>query len=223
VVPNALAPGETKITQNERPNHMSEFHYIDVVKLGINAANARVPRLQKSAINEFGDMLSLMVTAGEFVIDGDDALTAEGQNVEQLLDHLISTRPHWEVPATVVDAADVTWTSGDLTLQGKRWKELRAFLGSDAATNAAMAAEAELYGARPGSTKKGVRPGDVLPKAVDHANALSPSNPWNPKSKYTPQEALAEQTRLLKALGTPACVSMAAACGVSVFGVPLKK
>jgi hypothetical protein len=198
---------------------MAEYHYIDVVKKGITAGHVRDPRLQKSAIAEFGRFLSDEVNAGEWSQDGDEAINSKGQNVEEYLDHLISTRPHWLVPATVVDAADDTWTSGDLTKQGKRWKELRAFLGNDNSTNAAMAAEAALYGAVPGSKKIGVKPGTQ--KSDPDVKEAGPSNPWSSKWRGTPAEALTEQTRLIR-LGSKVATNMAKAAGVSVFGTKLK-
>src|SRR5437868_806734 len=137
---------------------MAEYNYTDVVRLGINAANARVPRLQISASREFGEMLSREVAAGEWVQDGEQVINSVGQPPEQYLDFLISSRPHWEVPATVVDAGDDVWTSGSLTKQGKRWRELKAHLGSDAAADKALAEEAALYGVVPGSTQIGVKP-----------------------------------------------------------------
>jgi hypothetical protein len=204
---------------------MAEYNYTDVVRLGINAANVRVPRLQKSACSEFGEMLSREVAAGEWSQDGQQVINSTGQNPEQYLDSLISTRPHWEIPATVVDAADDTWTSGSLTKQGARWRTLKAYLGSDAAADKALAEEAALYNTVPGSTKIGVKPGDVEKESDGKTGSPSPSNPWNQNknSRFTPAEAEAEKARLLKTLGTKACASLAAACGVTVLGAPLRK
>jgi hypothetical protein len=199
------------------------YDYIDVVKLGINAGNARVPRLQKSAIIEFSQVLSREVAAGEWQQDGEGALNSAGQNVEQYLDHMISTRPHWEVPATVVDAADDTWTSGDLTKQGKRWNELKRFLGSDAATNAAINAEAALYGTKMGSTKKGTKPGDKKSDGDADLKSAGPNNPWSEKYRGTPQEADAEKARLIRTLGTKGAASIAKAAGYTVLGAKIAK
>jgi hypothetical protein len=49
------------------------------------------------------------------------------------------------------------------------------------------------------------------------------SNPWSDKSHGTPEEALAEQTRLLRTLGTKPCATMAAAAGKTVLGAPLRR
>jgi hypothetical protein len=196
---------------------MPDFHYVDVVRLGINAANARDPRLQKSAIAEFGEILSHEVTAGEWQQDGDSAVNSHGQDVEQYLNHLVSTRPHWEIPATVIDAADTTWLDGSLTAQGKRWRELRAFLGNDAATNAALAAEAALYGATVGSTKKGVKPGTIPADVSD-----KPDNPWSAAyaKRKGPQAAREEQLRII-ATNTGLARSLAKSANVRIDGGPL--
>jgi len=201
---------------------MAEFVYPDTVKRVIQAASARVPRLQPSFIKEIGEVVSQQVTAGDW--PGDEAgnpLNSAGQNPEDFVDHYTSTRPHGEIPAVLADPADDTWTSGSLTKQGKRWRELKAYLGSDKAADEAMAEEAARYGTVPGSTKPGVKPGEK--QADEKSSAPSPSNPWNPKTKFTPQEALAEQKRLLRTLGAEACIREAAKCGVSVFGVPLRR
>jgi hypothetical protein len=199
---------------------MSEFRYIDTVKLGLNAANARVPRLQISAIKEFGELLSREVTAGEWVQDGETVINAAGQSPEQYLDHWVSTRPHALIPAVLVDAADDTWTSGNLTKQGARFRELKSFLGSDKAADKAMAEEAALYGAVPGSTKKGVKPGS---EREEKPGSVSPNNPWSDKFHGTPQEALAEQTRLIRTLGTKGSASIAKAAGYSILGAKIAK
>ena len=193
------------------------YEYLDVVKLGLNAANARTERMQKSAIAEFGRILSSEVTAGEW----SEGLNSAGQNVEELLDHMISTRPHWLIPATVVDAADTTWLDGSLAAQGKRWKELRAFLGNDASTNAAMAAEAALYGATMGSTKPGTKPGT---KAADE-KPVAANNPYSPayEKRHGIEAAYAERARIMKSpLGIKGATALAKAVGCSVTGARLK-
>lgn len=193
------------------------YEYKDVVKLGLNAANARTERMQKSAIAEFGRILSSEVTAGEW----SDGLNSAGQNVEEYLDHMISTRPHWLIPATVVDAADTTWLDGSLAAQGKRWKELRAFLGSDAAANAAMDAEAGLYGATMGSTKPGTKPGTTAAAA---AAPVAANNPFSVAyvKRHGIEAAYAERARLMKTLGIKRCTDLARAVGLSVTGAKLK-
>jgi hypothetical protein len=197
---------------------MSEFNYIDVVKLGLNAANARTPRMQKSAIAEFGRILSQEVTAGEWSADGDRMLNSAGQTVEEYLDFLISTRPHWLIPATIVSSQDTTWLDGSLAAQGKRWKELRAFLGNDAATNAAMNAEAALYGAKVGSTVPGRKPGT---KATADEKPVAANNPYSDAyaKKHGIEAARAEIGRIMKSpLGIKGATALAAAVGCFVTG-----
>jgi hypothetical protein len=216
--------GKKLAPSNEEETPMSTFQYIDVVMLGINAANARVPRLQKSAIAEYGAILSREVTAGKWQQDGEQAINATGHNPEEYLDFLISTRPHWPIPATVVDAADDTWTSGNLSKQGNRWRELKAYLGSDEAADKAMAEEAALYGVKPGTTQKGVKPGTVddTGKTSAPSTGLS-SNPWA-GDKFNGNEAAraAKMTSIIKQ-GTKFAASMAACAGKTITGAPLKR
>jgi hypothetical protein len=206
---------------------MPEYKYFDVVKHGVNAARVRDPRLQDGVANEFAGMLSAEVARDEWTqIDG-TAVNVKGMSVEQYLDHLVSTRPFWLVPATVVDAADTTWTSGSLAEQGKRWRELRDYLGSDKAADKALREEAAIYNTVPGSTKPGIRPGYAEKKKAGQAFGREDgpplsSNPWSDTYRGTPQEALAEQTRIIKT-GSERARTMAKACGVSVFNVPLRK
>jgi hypothetical protein len=204
---------------------MAEYPFFDVVKAGIDAANVRVPRLQKGVANEFGAMLSDQVKRSEWTrLDG-SAVNLVGQDVYQYLDHCVAARPFWLVPATVVDAADTTWLEGSLEAQGKRWRELKAFLGSDAATNAAMAAEAALYGVKPGTTQKGTKPGTRKPD--DSSGAPPPHrNPWHPDFPGSPEDRLAAQTSILTMKnggGSKAARDLAFAAGVTISGQPLKR
>lgn len=200
---------------------MADYIYIDVVKLGIDAGHARVPRLQKSAVNEFGEMLSREVKAGQWTRDGDEALNAEGLTVEAYLDVLLSTRPHWAVPAVLVDAADETWLSGSLTKQGARWRELKAYLGSDKAADEAMAEEAARYGVTPGSTKKGIVPGSESDDK-DNKQKAGGSNPWSDKWTLSEQAREEKIASIIRGLGTKAAASMAASAGTTI-GRPLRK
>jgi hypothetical protein len=207
---------------------MPEYKYPDVVRLGINAANARVPKLQKSVAAEFGAMLSKEVADGEWNMFDGQAIHSKGQNHEEYLEFLITNperpRPHWEeppLPPSATDAADETWTSGNLSMQGKRYNELKKFLGSDAATLAAINAEAALYGTKMGSTKPGTKPG-TKPAAGNGDGAPNPyTNPWSPKFKGTPEEAVTAQLRIIKS-GAKLAENLARSAGVSVFGRPLK-
>jgi hypothetical protein len=197
------------------------YNYPDTVRLAINAANARTPRLQPSAVREYGEMISKEVANGDWHLLDGVPVNPAGQNVEESLDFVVSSRPHWEVPATVVDAADDTWTSGNLSKQGKRYKELKAFLGSDAATIAAINAEAALYGTQMGSTKPGIKPGTKPDKIGDDGSPSPFTNPWSKQFKGSHEEAIAQQGRIIKS-GSKLAENLARAAGVSIFGRPLK-
>jgi hypothetical protein len=198
----------------------AKYEYVDVVRLGINAGNARIPRLQRSAVTEFGELLSIEVQRGEWSQDGHSALNAVGQSPEQYLEFVLTTRPHWEIPATVIDAADDTWTSGSLAKQGERWRTLRAHLGSDAVTNAAMAEEAAAYGARFGSTVKGVPPGSA--KGEEKPAAGLSSNPWSDRFNGSEEQRLAKMASIIKT-GTKFASDMARSAGKTITGAPLKR
>jgi hypothetical protein len=94
---------------------MSDYRYLDFVKHVLVAANARIPRLQKSAITEIGEFASLEVKRGNVVQDGDLIMTADGYTAENFVDNIVSTRPHMEVAPEVVEVTDQTWLSGSLT------------------------------------------------------------------------------------------------------------
>jgi hypothetical protein len=201
-----------------------EYRYLEVVKIGLAAAQARVPRLQASAIAEFGDILSRQVARGDWVQVGEDIVTAQGQDVIGVLEEMLATRPHWLVPAEVVDAQDDVWTSGNLEKQGQRWKEIRAVFQpgreGDALATKALREEAALFGTVPGSTKPGVKPGE---KAVEDVPTKIPgaNNPYSDAFRGTPAEKTARIASLIKSGGTKLAASLARAAGKTVTGEPL--
>jgi hypothetical protein len=81
------------------------------------------------------------------------------------------------------------------------------------------------WGTDPAKMLPGTRPGYVKEKkSGDKPDGPSArSNPWSDKWDGTPAGAEVEKGRLLRALGTKACGAMAAACGVSVLGAPLRR
>src|SRR5579863_10235884 len=99
-----------------------EYTILNVPLVGRNLAASRSPRLQPSVPAEYGDMLSREVQMGEWTVDPENGepLNAKGQTIKDHLEFCISTRPHWLLPAILEDEADEVWTSGNLTLQGKR-------------------------------------------------------------------------------------------------------
>ncbi|UGA43741.1 hypothetical protein HU230_0036760 [Bradyrhizobium quebecense] len=195
------------------------FEYLDIPRLATNAARAYVPRLQDSAIAEFSQRISEEVARGLWIQDGPNAIGPEGRNIEEYVEHLVSTRPHWLVPAVETsEDVDNVWTSGSLTKQGERFRELRRFLGNDKAANAALAEEAALYGTTPGSTKPGVKPGPVDEKAK--AKADQANNAYSPAFKGDRSAKIAS---MIKGMGAKTVAEIAAAAGCRIDGSPLRK
>jgi hypothetical protein len=199
------------------------YEYIDVVKVAIETANAHIPRLHKSAIAEIGEIFSAEVTRDSWGNYSGESLNRQGETIAEHIETLVAARPHSIIPPEVVSAGDSTWLEGSLAAQARRWKEIRSVLGDDASTNAALAAEAALYGTTVGSTKPGVKPG--AKPAYDPASKISPNNPWSASyaTRVGPDAAEKEKARLLRVLGTKACISLAASAGVTVLGAPIKK
>jgi hypothetical protein len=199
-----------------------EYRYLEVVKLGLAAAQARVPRLQPSAIAEFGDILSRQVARGDWVQVGEDVVTSQGQDVIGVLEEMLATRPHWLVPVEVADVQDDTWTSGDLGKQGQRWKEIRAVFGpgkagDDLATKA-LREEAALYGTVPGSTVPGIKPGE---KAADIDQDAPSKNPWSPSYSGSEEARQLHIQRIIKS-STRLAASLAKSAGRTIDGKPLQ-
>lgn len=193
------------------------YRYVDVVRLAHDACQARIPQMQKSAIDEFCENISHEVTAGKWTANGsDNALNAEGQDVERYLDICISTRPHWLIPEVVTVASDDTWTSGNLTKQAARWKELFAVLGDKGATDRAMAEEAARYGTAVGLTKPGVVPGAAAPQSEKSDNRQNP---------YTlPLNDPRRQERIIALMRNPTlAANLAKSAGFTIDGRPLKR
>jgi len=198
-----------------------EYKLFNIPLLARNLMASRQPPVQPSVPPEFSDDVSRNIS--DWSIDNGEPLNSKGQTLPEFADFWLSSRPHCLVPAAVIDVQDETWLSGNLDKQGERWKQLREFLGSDAATNAAIKAEAELYGAKFGSTQKGRKPG-TKPEA-DSADKGGPNNAWSEAyaKRHGQDAAYAERARLMRTLGLKACTSMAAAAGRTITGAVLKK
>jgi hypothetical protein len=199
---------------------MPEFKYVDVVRLAVSAAHARIPRLQKGVANTIAEEVSAQVARGDWI----DGLNKQAQTPEQFVDFYVSSRPYTEIPATVIDTQDDVWTSGSLKRQGERYRELLAYLGNEKLATAALAEEAKLYGAAVGSTKPGVKPG-TKPAGQASGREDGPpmsSNPWSDTYRGTPEQALAEQTRIIRT-GSERARTMAKAAGKTVLGFPLTR
>jgi hypothetical protein len=203
---------------------MPEYEILKIPMVARNLAASRTPRLQPSVAAEYGDMVSGEVARGDWSIDPQDgeAINSKGQKIADHLEFCLSTRPHWLVPATLADPADDTWTSGSLTKQGARLKQLRAFCGSDQAALVLLTEEAARFGVKPFTTEKGEK---LSEKAPQGAKRVSGSNPWGDAYvKANGQEAAyAERARLMRTLNLKACTALAAAAGYTVTGAKLKK
>jgi hypothetical protein len=204
---------------------MSDYKYLDWVKMVLVAANARVPRLQKSAITEIGEFASRAVARGDIVQAGDDIMTADGKTPENFVDDIVSTRPHMEVPPEVVEVTDQTWLSGSLTEQGIRYNQIRAVFGKGKAGDdlaaAAFATEAALYGTKPGSIRPGIAPGTKV--EVEAGAAPKGSNPWIKDQWRGTEEARIKKIESIIMLDTAMAARMAnKEAGVSISGQPLR-
>jgi hypothetical protein len=207
----------------KRKNSMSEVTYrvLEVPMLGRNVAASRNPRLQSSVPAEYGEMLSREVAAGEWSVNPEDgeALSATGQSLQEHLEFTISTRPHWLVPEVLADEADEVWTSGNLTLQGKRLQQLEKFAGSRAAALVLLNEEAARYGVKPFTTQVGTKPGEERKGHADQGNLTS--NPWSKDFRGDEASREARIASIFKQ-GTKLAAALARAAGTSI-GRPLRK
>lgn len=200
---------------------MVEYAILNVPLVGRNLAASRAPRLHPSVPAEYSDMLSREVQAGEWIVDPENGepLNAKGQNLQQHLEFTLGTRPHWLVPEVLEDEAEAVWTSGSLTLQGQRLKQLENFAGSKAAALVLLREEAERYGVKPFTTEKGVRPGEERKGPADQANLST--NPWS-KDFRGDEAARAAKIASICKQGTKLADALAKAAGTTI-GRPLRK
>ena len=98
----------------------------------IDIASLRTPRMQASAIRDFGDHLSWMVASDMWVVNPatGEPLSHEGKTLEEVLEAWLATRPHALAPVELVDSSGDCWREGNITKQGQRLRELEAFTGS---------------------------------------------------------------------------------------------
>jgi hypothetical protein len=198
-----------------------EYKYLEVVPLSVGAARARVPRLQDSAINEFGEFISKSVARGEWhQVDDENIINAQGQDAKGVLEEWLIPRPHALVPEVVIDAQDDVWTSGSLAKQGERWNQLRAMyapgdMGNKLADKA-LAEEAALFGTKPGSTKPGVAPGT---KPANTDPMAGQNNPYSEFWKFGEQAREAKIQSLIKS-NTKLAASLARSCNKTITGQP---
>jgi hypothetical protein len=186
-----------------------EYVYVDAVKLGIDAATARRPRLQVSAIQEFGDILSASVSRHDWVqVPGEGVIHSTGQTIFDFLEEQLKTRPHWLVPKPVTDGADECWIDTSLAKQGARHQHYKQVLGSDKAAEKAMAEEAAAYGCVPGSLKQGTKPNSEKKAGAtsDHSKNPFHKSAWN----------ISKQGQLISALGFDKASAIAKSVGVKI-------
>jgi hypothetical protein len=198
----------------------------DPVKLLIDAARARRPRMYPSAIEEAGSMTSTGVANGDWTQGPDGPLDSFGDDPVQHLERLIvgpPARPHWLVPAEVEDVLDEVWTSGNLTLQGNRHRTLAASLG-DAKATAIMKEEATLYGTSFGSKTPGVAPNSKEAKEAANKKPVEnlSTNPWSASFSGTEEQRATRIAGVIKAGGTKFADQLARAAKTTV-GKPLRK
>jgi hypothetical protein len=203
---------------------MPDYAILKAPLLGRNLAASRTPRLQPSVPAEYGDILSREVAMGEWTVDPENGepLNSKGQSIKDHLEFAISTRPHWLLPAVLEDDADEVWTSGNLTLQGKRLKQLEEFSGSKAAALVLLTEEAERYGVKPFTTAKGVKPGDDANKGHDKKpEGNLTTNPWSQNFRGDEATRTARIASICKQ-GTKLADALAKAAGTTI-GKPLRK
>ena len=199
-----------------------EYRIFNIVKTGTDLMSARVPRVQPSATAHFGDHLSWMVGADMWCIDpvSGNPLSYEGKTIEQVLEEWLSTRPHALMPVALEDTSGECWREGNLTKQAQRFKELRAFTGSDAAAMILFTEEAAAYGVKPGSTEKG----EKIVKGADKKSAGSSSNPWD-QEHWRGGDETARQAKMQSIIrnSTAMARTMAKSAGRKIDGSPLGK
>jgi hypothetical protein len=125
------------------------------------------------------------------------------------------------------DEADDTWTSGNITKQGARLKQLQKFTGSEKAALVLLTEEAERYGVKPFTQQIGVKPGSVGDKTTEKKAQEKPAenlslNPWSKHFRGDEQTREARIASILKVSGTKLAENLARAAGTSVLR-PLRK
>ncbi len=192
---------------------MVEYAILNVPLLGRNLAASRSPRLQPSVSEEYGDMLSNEVARGDWTVDPENGqpLNSKGQTIADHLEFTLKTRPHWLLPVVLEDEADAVWTSGNLTKQGERLRQLEKFCGSKAAALVMLNEEAERYGVKPFTTQIGTKPGaSGEKKSGDEGNATT--NPWS-KNFRGDEAARAARINSIIKTGTKFADALARAAG----------
>jgi hypothetical protein len=197
------------------------YEILNVPLLGQNLAASRTPRLQPSVPSEYGSFLSAEVARGAWTVDEvGEPLSAAGQTIAQHLEFYLSTRPHCLMPSVLVDDADETWTSGSITKQGARLRQLEKFCGSTAAALILLTEEAARYGLKPFTTQIGVKQGEGGDKKkTDERDATN--NPWSASFRGD-EAARAVRIDQICKTGTKFAHDLAKAAKTTI-GKPLRK
>jgi hypothetical protein len=202
------------------------FGILNVVPKGRNMIASRTPRVQPSVPEEYAEFLSNEVEHGNWSVDpqNGEPLDSKGRTLQDHIEDTLRTRPHWLMPQVLEDAAETVWL-GEPTLsaRGERYRQLVKYHGNEKLADIAFREEAERYGvSNPFSLQPGSKPGNIS-RTTDPAKSAAPlsGNPWHPSYRGTPEEAEAEQVRLI-GTGISRATSIAKAAGKTVFGKPLK-
>jgi hypothetical protein len=206
------------------------YAILNIPLLARNLASSRTPRLFPSVPEEYAEYVSDAVARGDWSIDPRDGspLKTGGLHLEDDLEGWVAPRPHAIMPAELEDAAEAVWLGEPtLTARGERYRQLVKYHGNERLADIAFREEAERFGvSNPFSLQPGHKPGEPPPAAGEGPKSATPplsTNPWHPDflKRHSPEEAIAEQTRLI-GTGIKRATSIARAAGVSVFGVKLK-
>jgi len=200
-----------------------EYKLFDVVRTGINLMASRVPRVQASAVRDFGDHLSWMLNNDMWNINPatGDPLSYEGKSLQEVSEAWLSTRPHALVPVELVDSSGECWTEGNITKQGQRLKELVAFSGSQKAGLVLLTEEAEAYGVKPFTTEKSE--GKIDPKTKKNGGGVKDGsqNPWDREHFRGDEDFRAERMQSIIKTSAKMASDMARKANVDLAGRPL--
>jgi hypothetical protein len=208
---------------------MPEVNY-EILNLPLKAFNlaaSRVPRLLPTVPAEFRDnWISPQVARGDWNVDPVDGeyINGTGQTLEEYLEHWLKSRPHAFEPVVLEDANDTTWTEANITKRAARFKELKAFCGSDAAARVLFAEEAAKFGVTdPFSNQKGEKIDPKKPKSG--GKVVTSQNPFSDAyvKRHGQEAAYAERERIMKLVGLDKFAEdWATPCGYTVTGARLR-
>jgi hypothetical protein len=197
-----------------------EYKLFDVVRAGVNLMASRTPRVQKDVPREFGDHLSWMLNNDMWNVNPatGDPLSYEGKSLQEVAEAWLSMRPHALEPVPPVDTSGECWTSGNITMQGQRLKELTAFCGSEKAALVLLKEEAESYGVRPFTTEKSSGKVDPKEKKKNGVRGDGRQNPWDKEHFQGSEEYRLERLESILKTSAKMASEMAANAHVRLDG-----